>query len=93
MTVDGKQLNQWADALGVDNDADAIAAMHKLVDRAEALTEEIRRLWRTFPIEVSSGSWADVLSTAASRAVTSMELTEDGLTTILTYFKRHERGA
>lgn len=90
-TVRASWMDEWADHLEVDNDADAIAAVRRLAARAQELEKELRELARSVPDD--DEIWGTDLAAEAADASWGARIIADGLHQVEAAFLRHERGA
>ena len=85
-------LDVWATALGVTNDADGIAAVRHLDSELEAVIGDLNRLRNKLPESVRGGTYADEARNFVATAAEDLHETRDCLKTISEAFGRHERG-
>lgn len=84
MGVSARDLNDWADALGVDNDDDAQLAVVRLMKRAQMANDAARLLTRMLG-DLPGG-------VHAKNATRYTEDVLNSLTYVAIGFDRHERG-
>ncbi|MFI5627350.1 hypothetical protein ACIA03_28090 [Nocardioides sp. NPDC051685] len=89
-TVRTGWMDEWADHLDVDNDADAVIAVRRLAARAQELEKELRDLARSVPDH--DEIWGTDLAAEAAEASWATRIIADGLHQVEAAFLRHERG-
>lgn len=88
MTVTrGRLLTQWAQALGVDNDRDAIVALHDLMNKVDDARSVLQKANTT----LSDAPDPDA-ARGCEAAMHALERANSGLLTIERRFHKHERG-
>ncbi|EGD45051.1 hypothetical protein NBCG_00587 [Nocardioidaceae bacterium Broad-1] len=85
-------LDVWAEALGVHNDADAIAELRKLCAQLQGITTELHKISNRLPDRGRSATYAEEARNFVGTAAEGLYEAHDGLFTIAQAFGRHERG-
>ncbi|MFI5627346.1 hypothetical protein ACIA03_28070 [Nocardioides sp. NPDC051685] len=90
VTARRKDLDAWADILGVDNDSDAMTALSNYYGRLLTVAEELNWFQRRF--ETSGVVGGDDILVSLNDAATDTLNAADGLRLLRRSFERHERG-
>ena len=91
MRIDGKDLDAWAKALEVSNDAEAIAALRKDMARAWDAAYLLEHLYDRY--ERRGISYSDDVNRDLRRGTAAAFGAYHALDEIRRAFERHERGA
>ena len=86
------ELDLWADALGIDNDDEALVALRRLGSRFANLEEDLQDLLDSIPAGGIESNRGDEIVTCLSRASADVEEAGGYLDQIAAAFQRHERG-
>ncbi len=90
VTARRKDLDAWADILGVDNDADAMTALSNYYGRLLTVAGELNWFQKRF--ETSGVVGGDDILVFLNDAATDTLNAADGLRLLRRSFERHERG-
>lgn len=85
-----KDLDAWADILGVDNDADAMTVLSNYYGRLLVVAGELNTFQKKF--ETSGVVGGDDILVSLNDAATDTLNAADGLRLLRRSFERHERG-
>ena len=86
------ELEMWAEALGADNDSDAIAGLRGLQIRIMASVDELQICLDLMPESARRAKWTDGARSWMATAIQNADESSSHLALLRGAFARHERG-